>query len=107
MSLDVYLLDSDSNKVYFANITHNLSKMAEEAGIYECLWNPKKIRVTHAKQLIPFLTAGVTRLATEKAHFEQFNAPNNWGKWENFLPWCARYLQACKDHPEALVRVRR
>jgi hypothetical protein len=81
MSLDVYLNDEGGYELYWANITHNLCAMAKHAGIYECLWRPDEIGI------------------------KQFNSPNDWGKWENFLPWCARLLQACKDYPEALVKV--
>jgi len=105
MSLDVYLEDAAGNKLYCRNITHNLGVMANEAGIYACLWRPDENGITHAKQVIEPLAAGVALLATEKARFEQFNAPNGWGMWEHFLPFCADYLQACRDHPEALVKV--
>jgi hypothetical protein len=53
------------------------------------------------------LTDGVVLLATQKARFEALNSPNGWGKWEHFLPFCADYLQACRDNPDALVSVRR
>ena len=33
---------------YSANITHNLGKMAEEAGIYKHLWRPEEIGITKA-----------------------------------------------------------
>jgi len=107
MSLDVMLYDADETEVYSANITHNLNKMADEAGIYACLWRPDEHGITHARQIIEPLAAGLALLATEKARFEQFNAPNGWGLWEHFVPWCARYLQACRDNPDALVRVSR
>lgn len=105
MSLDVTLKDADGTAVYTANITHNLNAMAAEAGIYECLWRPEEHGITHARQIIKPLAAGVAKLATQKAHFEHLNAPNGWGTWRNFLPWCADYLQACRDHPDALVSV--
>ena len=105
MSLGVYLTDADGTRLYEANITHNLNTMAVEAGIYECLWRPDEHGITHARQIIELLQDGVTRLATEKARFEKFNAENGWGLWKHFLPFCAAYLQACKDHPDALVRV--
>ena len=57
MSLDVslyrnYLISYDEGKtleprreeVYGANITHNLGKMAAEAGIYEALWRPYQLK---------------------------------------------------------------
>jgi hypothetical protein len=105
MSLDVYLTNEAGDELYSANITHNLGKMACEAGIYECLWRPDEHGITHARQIIEPLSAGVALLATEKARFEAFNAANGWGLWKHFLPFCADYLQACRDHPDALVRV--
>ena len=105
MSLDVYLEDDAGNQLYWRNITHNLGAMAREAGIYACLWRPEENGITRAKQIIEPLAAGVALLVTEKARFEQFNAPNGWGMWEHFLPFCADYLQACRDHPEARVKV--
>ena len=106
MSLDVMLKD-DGVELYSRNITHNVGRMAQEAGIYKCLWRPEEIGITHAKQIIPLLERGVALLATEKGRFEKFNSPNGWGLWEHFLPFCADYLQACRDNPEAIVEVSR
>lgn len=40
----VTMADSEeSNEVYSANITHNLGRMAAEAGIYEALWRPGEL----------------------------------------------------------------
>lgn len=107
MSLDVYLENEAGETLYSRNITHNLGKMADEAGIYKCLWRPDEIGITHARQIIEPLAAGVTLLATEKRRFEAFNSPNGWGLWVSFLPFCIDYLQACRDYPDALVRVSR
>jgi len=105
MSLDVLLTDADGVEVYSDNITHNLGKMADEAGIYACLWRPDENGITHAKQIVEPLAAGLALLVADPARFEKLNAPNGWGKWKDFVPWCARYLQACRNNPEALVRV--
>lgn len=108
MSLDVYLKDSVTGEyLYESNITHNLNKMAAEAGIYEVLWRPDEIGITKASQIIKTLSDGVERLAANKTHYEQFDAENGWGTWEHFLPFCAKYLQACKDYPDADVEVSR
>jgi hypothetical protein len=107
MSLDVYLADAEGNELYSRNITHNLGNMAEEAGIYGCLWRPEEHGLTHAWMIIAPLSGGVTLLATEKARFEALNSPNGWGRWDDFLIFCADYLQACKDHPDALVEASR
>jgi hypothetical protein len=105
MSLDVYLIDQDGDRVYSANITHNLNKMAHEAGIYACLWRPDENGIEKAVQIIEPLRLGIADMVTRPTYFEQFNAPNGWGKYEHFLPFCAKYLEACIAHPEAIVRV--
>lgn len=105
MSLDVTLTSTSGEEIYSANITHNLNKMAEAAGIYECLWRPDEHGMTHACNIIAPLSAGVALLATEKSKFEAFDSPNGWGTYKHFLPFCIDYLQACKDNPDALVSV--
>lgn len=107
MSLDVYLKNASGELLYERNITHNLNEMAKAAGIYDCLWYPNETGITLAHQLIEPLSVGTTKLATQKKVFEEFNAANGWGTWEHFLPFCAGYLQACRDHPDALVSVSR
>ena len=107
MSLDVYLKNEAGDTIYQRNITHNLAKMADEAGIYKCLWRPDENKITHAWQIVTQLSDGLVLLVTQKARFEKFNDPGGWGKWEHFVPFCADYLQACKDNPNALVTVSR
>ena len=92
MSLDVYLEDDGGETLYSANITHNLTRMADESGIYKCLWRPDENGITHARQIIDPLSAGVVLLATQKSRFEALNAPNGWGTWKHFLQFCMDYL---------------
>lgn len=105
MSLDVYLEDEAGNILYTANITHNLGGMAQEAGIYGCLWRPEEGGITMAHEIIKPLDEGLAKLMSEKARFEVFDDPGGWGRWKDFVPWCADYLQACRDFPTALVKV--
>ena len=51
MSLDVYLTATRKVEVYQANITHNLTKMADAAGIYMVCWRPEELGFTKAGQL--------------------------------------------------------
>lgn len=117
MSLDVCLTDPTApcsrcggtgkspGYLFEANITHNLSRMADAAGIYEAVWRPKEIGITKAAQLIDPLTAGLALLKADPAKFEAFNAPNGWGLYEHFVPWVESYLRACEKNPEAAVEV--
>ena len=107
MSLDVYLTKVMPTQVFSANITHNLGKMAKEAGLYECLWRPDEINVKFAGQIIEPLTRGIDFLKSWPDLFKKFDAPNGWGTYEQFLPWVEEYLQACIDNPDAEISVSR
>ncbi len=107
MSLDVYLTRVQETEVYGANITHNLGPMASEAGIYEALWRPEEIGISKAKQLIKPLTKGLKLLKSDPARFEAFNSPNGWGTYRHFVPFVERYLEACKEYPDAAVKASR
>lgn len=111
MSLSVYLEDPtatyETEYLYSSNITHNLWKMASEAGIYEALWRPEEIKAKYAKDIIPLLEKGLADLKARPEHFEQFNSPNGWGMYKNFVPFVAKYLKACKEYPEAIIKALR
>lgn len=120
MSLDVYLhrtlyLSYDKGKtyeeqqetVYDANITHNLGKMADEAGIYKALWRPEEINIEKASELIPLLESALFDLKSRPEYYSKFNASNGWGLYENFVPFVENYLEACKKYPDALISVSR
>ena len=107
MSLDFYLEDDVGYELFSANITHNLTKMASEAGIYKVLWRPDENGITTAKQCIDPLIEGLTKLARDPEYFKQFDAPNGWGQYEHFLEFVAEVLVACAKHPTANVSVSR
>ena len=120
MSLDVYLkrkrylsydedktYTEDDEQVYWANITHNLGKMAGEAGIYEALWRPEEIGKTKASEIVELLEKGLADLKARPEHFEKLNSPNGWGMYEHFVPFVEKYLEACKEYPDAIIEVSR
>jgi hypothetical protein len=94
-------------RVYSSNITHNLGKMADAAGIYEHLWRPEEIGITHAKQLIEPLTNGLELLKSDPGKFEIHNPDNGWGNYEGLVAFVQSYLEACKQYPEASVSASR
>ncbi len=96
---------TDSSEVYSANITHNLNKMASEAGIYNHLWGPDEINIEKAEQLIEPLQEGLTLLEGDPEKFKQFNPENGWGTYEGLVSFVHDYLKACKEYPNADVRV--
>lgn len=107
MSLDVYLTRVQPCEVFKANITHNLGRMAEEAGIYQHLWRPEEIGITKAHQLIEPLRNGLALLRSDPVRFEKLNSPNGWGLYVHFVPFVAKYLRACEEYPDADVSASR
>ena len=120
MSLDVYLtrkkwISYDAGKtfteedenLYDGNITHNLGKMAIEAGIYKALWRPEEIGKIKAGEIVEILEKGLSDLKKRPEHFKKFNSPNGWGMYEHFIPFVEEYLDACKKYPDADIKVSR
>lgn len=99
--------EDPSNDVYSANITHNLGRMAREAGIYEPLWRPDEIGVTKARQLVTPLREGLGLLRRAPERFKTLNPENGWGDYDGFVQFVERYLAACEEYPDADVRVSR
>ncbi len=97
--------EQETDEVFSANITHNLTTMADEAGIYKCLWRPDELGMTKAKQLIAPLRFGLELMQREPERFKKLNPSNGWGSYDRFVPWIAKYLAACEEYPEADVRV--
>jgi hypothetical protein len=117
----------ENEEVYWANTTHNLCGMADEAGIYEALWRPYQLRddfkefelyaddeydfeskcIIKASEIIDILEKGLADLKARPLHFEKFNSSNGWGMYHNFVPFVERYLDACKKNPECIVKVDR
>ena len=116
----------EKEELYWANITHNLGNMAEKAGIYEALWRPYKLdpnfketddynmelafeecREYFAKDIVDILERGLSDLKARPEYFKQFNSFNGWGMYEHFVPFVEEYLEACKDNPDALIKVSR
>lgn len=117
-------LEEREENVYYENITHNLGDMAKKAGIYEALWRPYMLKEEYiptedyskemefeesveirAYEIIPILEKGLDDLKARPEYFKKYNSPNGWGIYDNFVPFVEKYLNACKEYPEAIVDV--
>lgn len=109
MSLDIYFkqIPTEPILVHEQNITHNLGKMADAAGLYKALWRPEEIGLKKAKELIPYLEVGIKTMRHEPEKFKHLSAENGWGTYEQFLPWLDELLLKCKKYPEATITVSR
>lgn len=107
MSLDVSLMVTQPVEIYTNNITHNLGSMAAAAGIYQHLWRPEELNIKTAQELIEPLSQGLSRLLFAPEHYQQYNAANGWGTYDNLVEFIKQYLQACRDNPDAGIDVSR
>lgn len=107
MSLDFYLtqVQTAEVEVFDANITHNLTEMADKAGIYDALWRPGEHGYKKAGQIIPILKEGLAKLEADPEYFKRFDSPNGWGRYIHFVPWVKKVLAACEEYPDADIRV--
>jgi hypothetical protein len=126
VSYDKKKFSVENEELFWANITHNLGKMADAAGIYEALWRPYRLHkdykhfdiddeeynfedsvTIYAKDIIDIVETGLRKMKDDPDYFIKFNSPNGWGSYENFVPWIERYLEALKKYPESKVIVDR
>lgn len=107
MSLDFSLNRIQETEVFSVNITHNLGKMADKAGIYYALWRPEEKGWKIASDIIPILEKGLKKLKAKPDYYKKFNAENGWGLYEHFVPFVEEVLQACKEYPDATISISR
>lgn len=107
MSLDVSLTATRPTCVYGRNITHNLTEMADKAGIYKHLWRPEELGITKAVDLVSPLSKGLSKLKNKPEYFKRFNPSNGWGNYENLVEFVEEYITACVENPDAEISVSR
>jgi len=120
-------LEREDELLYDANITHNLGEMAREAGIYEALWRPHRLKDGYdipyddhkaewefedsceikTTDITDIIERGLADLKANPEYFKQFDSPNGWGLYKNFVPFVEKYLEALKMYPDGIVRVDR
>lgn len=102
MSLDISLVATVETEVVSRNITHNLSKMWWEAGIYDALYNSEG---KTAKEILPILEEGLKKMIDSPRHFMQFDSPNGWGLYENAVPWLISLIAEFSKYPDGIIQV--
>lgn len=112
MSLDFWIEDvceccgHDSGGDGF-NITHNLGRMAQEAGIYQCLWRPEEINCKIASEIVGTLEKGIEDMKANPVKYKKFDSDNGWGTYKDFVPWLEKVLACCKEHPDGKIIISR
>ena len=118
----------ENELIYSGNITHNLNKMAMEAGIYKAVWRPYELHINFdkgkednqdyiyefedettvkAKDVFLIIENGFRDMKKRPEHYKKFDSPNGWGLYENFIPFLSEYLDALRKYPEAIIECNR
>lgn len=100
---------------WHANITHNLGNMAShvpikigllDTDLYIVLWRPEKIGIKTINNLLPLLVKGIYYMIDHRIELEQYNAPNGWGTYNDFMKFLLNLKQACEDNDrDCLIEV--
>ena len=97
----------DQSEIHSQNITHNLNRMADAAGIYKCLWRPDENGFDTAGQLIEPLAFAIEQMKCYPERFDAYNASNGWGTREQFIPWLEELYSFCLSNPDTTISVSR
>ena len=91
--------------VWHGNITHNLARMAQAAGVYEALWAPMDLGASLAGELVRPLRAGLLKLEGDPEAFKAYNPKNGWGSYALLCAFIQECLAACERWPLATISV--
>ena len=95
----------EQETIFSLNITHNLNKLADAANFYKQLWHLEGI--TTCEDLLPHIEAGIVELESNPTKYKQFSAKNNWGTYEQFLPWLKDLAEKLKIEPTSNLFISR
>lgn len=94
-------------EIFSDNITHNLGKMAAACDLYQPIWRLEELGIKYAKDLIPYLSKGLSELVSKPEEYSKYNAPNGWGTYPGFVRFISSIYVACLVNPDLLIEVDR
>lgn len=104
MSLSIFLTAKVDTDVVAKNITHNLTGMWKEAGVFDALYESEG---KTAEEVLPELEAGLALMIQDPERFEKFNASNGWGTYKHAVPFLSELIAGFKKYPNGVIKVSR
>jgi hypothetical protein len=103
----------EDNEYYWANITHNLAKMAShcpcldgKSDLYKLMWHPNENGFKYVnEEYQKGIEEGLIYLLTHKEELEQYNPPidpetgKRWGEYITLVDFTKAYLIALSSYP--------
>jgi hypothetical protein len=102
MSLDIYLSAVVELEVVSKNITHNLTPMWREAGVYYALYDSEG---ETAAEILPVLEKGLIKMLADPEKYKKLDSPNGWGTYEHAVPWLTELIAEFKKYPQGMISV--
>lgn len=93
MSLWLTVHHEGEQEPYCWNLTGNLRKMCAAAGL-ECFWELNQSAEVPVGYLLPKVHRALISMVERPSVYEQCNAPNGWGTYDQFLPKLAKFHEA-------------
>lgn len=101
MSLD-FDLNNNGEYVFSGNMTHNVTNMWAEAGVYSALYETNGMS---AFTITNILAHGICDMMFYPEKYKAMDSPNGWGLYENALPFLTEIYKACLEYPEAKIEI--
>jgi hypothetical protein len=102
MSLDLDLMVVRPTSVFSTNMTHNVTNMWREAGVYDALYMSQgKL----AGDFVRVLDAGVVDMSTHPEKYRPMSDPEGWGTYAQAFTWLKEVRDAFKENPDATIEV--
>ena len=101
MGLSIVFNDDD----VVCGTTHNLVPMARACGLYQPVWRADNLLGEDflASEVVGRLEHGLKRLVDNEELYKEYNSPNGWGTYEDFVQFLTAYITACHERPDATV----
>jgi hypothetical protein len=74
--------------------------MADEAGMYKCLWRSEEYGYNKASEIIKTLSVGIESMEREPRRYKDFNPDNGWGDYGRLLEFAKQVLAECIKNPD-------
>jgi hypothetical protein len=105
MSLDISIY----REIHHLNITHNLTKMANNipAGdgrtLYDVMWCAEEKHLNYTEDLVDYLDVALRYMIHNREKLEKYNPDNGWGSYDGLLETVDEYYRICKDNPGCYI----
>jgi hypothetical protein len=102
MSLDFYIKRKIMSEVYWGNMTHNVSTMWVEAGIYDSLYNSHGLK---AGSIIFNLEEGLQKMTENPEKYKKLEPDNGWGTYDGAIKYLEEIILACKNNKKGIIHI--